>query len=179
MKKALLILLIITVIFSFMTCKQKEEQPAPKSSMPPGPIIDTPATSPGHGVIGQKAELRVIVPPDVKELWSGVMFIVEDKKENKKQEITVNIGEEFKIPDSKLTVKVGHFLPDFKMNAQTITSASNNPRNPSAGVEIFENGKKIFPPSGKWGWLYKHFPTIHSFQHKRYGLILKEGIKKQ
>ena len=179
MKKALLIISMTAVLFSFAACKKKEEQSVSQNTVPKGPIIETPATAPGHGgAMSQKPEFEIVVPPEVKEQWSAVRFIVEDKKENKKQEFTVKIGEEFKIPDSRLTVKVGPFLPDFKMSAQTITSASNDPNNPSVGVMIYEDGKKIFPSPRKWGWLYMNFPTIHSFQHERFGLILKEGIKK-
>jgi hypothetical protein len=39
-----------------------------------------------------------------------------------------------------------------------------------------QNGNKIFPPSGEWGWLYAKFPTIHSFQHDRFSLSLKAGL---
>jgi hypothetical protein len=179
MRKSLpLVTIILAMLFLFVACEKKEEQAEPKSTMPPGPIVDTQETSQGHGVISPKTEFKIVLPPEVKEQWSAVKFIIEDKKENKKQEFTVHIGGELKIPDSKLTVKVGPFLPDFKMSAQTITSASNNPNNPTVGVSIYEDGKKVFPPSGTWGWLYKNFPTIHSFQHERYGLVLKEGIKK-
>ena len=170
----------MAIAFSFSSCKKKEEQPTvKKETMASGPTIDTPAGAPAHGTPGQKPEIQIVVPAEVKETWAAVTFIVEDKKENKKQDITVNIGDEFKIPGSGLTVKTGPFLPDFKMSAQTITSASNNPVNPSVGVEIYDNGEKVFPPSGKWGWLYMNFPTIHSFQHERYSLTLKEGLKKR
>ncbi|MBI5409149.1 MAG: DUF2155 domain-containing protein, partial [Nitrospirae bacterium] len=101
-----------------------------------------------------------------------------DRKQNKQQELTANIGGEVKIPDSNLIVKVGPFLPDFKMNGAVITSASNDLNNPSVGVAIFENSAQVFPSSGKWGWLYARYPEIHPFQHDRFGLKLKEGIKK-
>ena len=99
-------------------------------------------------------------------------------RKTKQTEITVKVGEEFKITDSNLVVKTGPFLPNFKMSADTITSTSNDPGNPAIGVEIYENDAKVFPTTGKWGWLYANFPTIHSFEHSRYGLALKEGIKK-
>jgi hypothetical protein len=179
MKKLFLVILTAAMVFSVPACQKKEEQPAPKASMPAGPIIDTPATAPAHGTIDRKTEFQVVVPAEVKKTWSAITFIIEDKKENSRKEVTVTIGDEFKIPDSELTVRTGPFLPHFKMSAQTITSASNNPVNPSIGVAIYKNGEKMFPPAGKWGWLYMNFPTIHSFQHERYGLILKEGIKKK
>ena len=178
MKKILLIISITVFLFSFWACKKQEEKTVSQSPVPAGPIMDAPSAPPGHGVPGQKTEFQVVVPPDVKEEWSQVTIIVEDKKENRKEEFTLNIGDELKIPGSKLTVKTGPFLPDFKMSGTVITSSSNEPNNPTVGVAVFEDGKKLFPASGEWGWLYAKFPTVHSFQHGRYGLTLKEGIKK-
>ena len=178
MKKALLLILAITVVFAFWGCQKKEEQPAAtQNATPMGPIVDIPGAG-GHGDLGVKTNFQVVVPPEVKDQWVSIKFSVEDKKEKKQKEYTVNIGDEFKISDSNLTVKTGPFLPDFKMSGQIITSASNNPANPAVGVAIYENGNKIFPQSGDWGWLYINFPTVHSFQHERYALVLKEGIKK-
>ena len=189
MKKTILIISALALLFSFGACQKKEEKVEAKSQAPSGPIIDS--TIPGHGNgnggpagsempghSAKKTEFSVVVPQEVKESWASVVFIVEDKQEGKKNEVTVDIGGEFKIADSGLVVKAGSFLPNFKMSAETITSTSNSPDNPAIGVEIYENGVKVFPATGKWGWLYVNFPTIHSFEHSRYSLVLKEGIKK-
>jgi hypothetical protein len=176
MKKTLLIVISIMLFFP-LSCQKKEEQSVSESTKPKSPIIDTPAAGMGHGTAGTKTEFKIVVPPDVKDMWTAVVLIVEDKQENTKKEYTVNIGGELVIPGSDLTVKVGPFLPDFKMNADTITSASKDPNNPAVGIAIIQNDNKIFPASGEWGWLYAKFPTIHSFQHDRYGLKLKEGLK--
>jgi hypothetical protein len=176
MKKALLIIISIMLFFP-LSCEKKEEQSVSETTKPKSPIIDRPAAGMGHGVTVPKTELKIVVPPDVKDTWTAVVLIVEDKQENTKNEYTVNIGGELAIPGSDLIVKVGPFLPDFKMNADTITSASKDPNNPAVGIAIMQNEKKIFPASGEWGWLYAKFPTIHSFQHDRYGLKLKEGLK--
>ena len=187
MKKTILLISALVLIFSFGACQKKEEKIEAKSQAPSGPIIDAtipgrgeggtggPGT-PGHG--GKKTEFSVVVPQEVKDTWTSAVFIVEDKQEGKKDEVTVDIGDEFAIAGSGIVVKAGPFLPNFKMSAETITSTSNSPDNPAIGVEIYENGVKVFPASGKWGWLYVNFPTIHSFEHSRYGLVLKEGIKK-
>lgn len=126
----------------------------------------------------QENQVQVVVPPEVKEQWTAVVLVIEDKKKNKKKEFSVKIGDELKIPESNLIVKVGYFLPDFKMNGFIITSQSSDPNNPAAGVLVLENGKQIYPSPSGWGWLYAKFPTVHTLEHERYGLILKEGIKK-
>jgi hypothetical protein len=175
MKKYLPILFVIIILFSFISCKKKEEEKVTQPPLAQGPILDTKGIKP-HGDSGKKIQFEVVVPPDVESAWSAVTLVVEDKQLNKTQEYNVQIGDEFKIPESAVTVKVAYFLPDFKMSGSVITSASNTPNNPSIGVVISEDGKQIFPGSGKLGWLYAKFPTIHPFQHERFGLTLKEGI---
>lgn len=179
MKKLIVIVSALTLLLTFAACKKKEEPPAAQSPVAKGPIIDTPAAPPGHGTPGEKPQLSIVVPDEVKSQWTGVTIVVEDKKDKSQKEFTVDIGGEFQIPDSNLKVNVGPFLPDFKMSASVITSASNKPNNPSVGISIFQDDQKVFPPSGEYGWLYAKFPTIHSFQHERYSLLLKAGIKKE
>ncbi len=198
MKKSLSVLIVaVMILLPIVGCKKKEEQPQPapqqRDVIPQGPVVDTPMSQPsappgqmppGHGMPGAtvpKVEFQVMVPQEVKDHWSAVKFIVEDKTQKKQQEISAPIGGEMKIPDSTMIVKVGPFLPDFRMNANTITSSSNEPKNPAVGVIIYENGKQIFPEAGKkWGWLWarKELQMMHLFQHQRFAVALKEGIKK-
>lgn len=178
----------IALAFSFGlgACKKKEEQPVPKAGLQmtpaapgagPAPVPGTdPAQMPaGHGTApaGPKPELKVVVPDSVKGKWSAVKIVVEDKGAKKSQEYTVNLNSELKVPNSNLKIAVGDFLPDFKMDAGTVTSSSNTPNNPSVNVKVFEGDKEVFK-----GWLYSKFPTIHPFEHPKYGITLKEGIKK-
>ena len=166
--------LVLSMII--MGCKKKEEQPVPKApaqsptSMPMQDPMQKPM--PPHGDMGPKIEKKIMVPESVKKAWSKVKFILEDKASKKSSEFTVNTGSEFKIPNTNLKIVVGEFLPDFRMDESVITSASDAPNNPAVRVEVFENGKSIFK-----GWLYSKFPTIHPFEHAKYGLALKEGIK--
>ncbi|MBI5050422.1 MAG: DUF2155 domain-containing protein [Nitrospirae bacterium] len=173
------LVVVIAILLSIGSCKKKEEQPVPKTPMPHGPVMEAPAGIPGHKAGGPKVTFQVVVPPEVKDKWAAVKLVVEDKKIKKTQEFTVNIGSELKVPESNLTVKIGEFLPDFKMSGNIITSASNNTNNPSVKVTIYEDGKQIFPAPGEGGWLYAKLPSIHPFQHQRFALFLKEGIKKQ
>jgi hypothetical protein len=185
MKKIIAVAAIAATLFSFYACKKKEEkQPVPQAPAQ-GPIVSPQAGAPGQGGMPphgmpqvQKMDFKIVVPAEVKEAWSAVKLVVNDKKSNKQQEITVGIGKEINVPDSNLKIKVAHFLPDFKMTEQSITSASNDANNPSAGVIIHENGKQVFPATGDMGWLYSKFPAIHPFQHDRFEITLKEGVKK-
>jgi len=126
---------------------------------------------------GGKAQ--VTVPDFVKGKWDAAKIIIEDKATKKRHEYTVKLNSDFPIPNSNLKLSIGEYLPDFKMEGFSLTSVSNDPKNPALAVMIFENDKKIFPAPGKeWGWLFEKVPTIHPFEHEKYGIILKEGIKK-
>ncbi len=172
MKKTFLIFLGVLLILSTGACKKKEEKPSAQTPGTPGmQQFGSQQTPPGHPVT--KTETKVVVPESVKGKWSAVKILLEDKTSKKTQELTVNLNSEYKIPNTNLRLVVGDFLPDFRMDAGTITSASNELNNPAVAVKVFEGDKEIFK-----GWLYMKFPTIHPFEHPKYGLTLKEGIKK-
>jgi len=180
MKKYLSVVVTILSLSLFLACSKKAEQDVqqpPSHPLKQGPIVESPRVPQDHGTT-QKREIDVVVPPEIKDRWSAVRLLVNDTKSQKIQEFTVKLGEELNIPDSKLRIKIGPFLPDFRLGAEVITSASSNLNNPAVGVVIFENNTKIFPESGKWGWLYAEFPQIHPFQHSRFKIFLKEGVEK-
>jgi hypothetical protein len=197
----------LVVAFSMTACKKKETQPpvpqTPGPVMPMGPIppgqmppgqMPPGQMPPGQMPPGQMppggqqpartgmmgtGKTQVVVPESVKGKWSAVTIIVEDKVAKAKQEYTVKLNSDFKIPNSSLKIHVGAFLPDFKMEGLSLTSGSNEPRNPALGIKVFESDKQIFPGPGKqWGWLFSKVPTIHPFEHPKYGITLKEGVKK-
>jgi hypothetical protein len=163
-------------------CKKKEQQPVPQApqmppmgQMPPAGQMPPGQMPPGHagGKMSVPKDLKIMVPDSVKGKWSAVKIVVEDKASKKKQEYTVNLNSEFKVPNSNLKLEVGDFIPEFRMNGDTITSASNEPNNPAVRVKVYEGSKEVFK-----GWLYSKFPTIHPFEHPKYGLMLKEGVRK-
>ncbi len=185
-KKVLAVVCCLTLLLAAGACKKKQEQPGmPGSQLPSGhPGMAPGAGAPGApgapgGVMMPKGETSMTVPESVKGKWKGVVLVVEDKAAKKSTEYKVNLNSELKIPNSDLKVEVGEFLPDFRMNGLEITSMSNDPNNPAVGIKVLEGGKQIFPaPGKKWGWLYAKFPTMHPFEHAKYGIVLKEGIKK-
>jgi hypothetical protein len=144
----------------------------PPGQMPPGQQF----ARPGMTTMGKT---QVIIPESVKGKWSGVKIIFEDKVSKTKQEYVVKLNGDFQIPNSNIKIHVGEFLPDFRMDGLNLTSGSNDPRNPALGIRVFENNKQIFPAPGKqWGWLFSKVPSIHPFEHPKYGITLKEGVKK-
>jgi len=133
------------------------------------------------GMMPARGKSQIVVPPSVKDRWSGAKIIVEDKASKAKQEYTVKLNSDFKIPNSNLKVHVGEFLPEILFEGQTITSRSNEPNNPGLTIRVYENDKQIFPDlkTGKqWAWLFAKVPSMHAFVHPKYGITLKEGVKK-
>ncbi len=181
--KVVLVSLLLTGMIA--GCKKGEEHPASSmpQQMPAAPMGQMPQQLPAEPV-GQmpphgfnagmtpKVEKTVVVPDEVKGKWSKVVLDVTDKGSNKSAQYTVKLKSEFKIPNTDLKIMVGDFLPDFRMSDTTITSAGNNPNNPAVRVEVFEGAKSIFK-----GWLYAKYPTMHPFEHPKYAITLKEGVK--
>ena len=192
-KKLFLIMMILFIATSIHSCKKKEapQTPGPGVSgpvqpgqMPPGPFMQGPVSPegqqvPGQGMMMPRGKAQVVVPDFVKGKWSAAKIIVEDRDTKKKQEYTVKLNSDFNIPNSNLKLSIGEYLPDFKMEGPNLTSVSNSPNNPALAIKIFQNNKMIFPsPEKEWGWLFEKVPTIHPFEHEKYSIILKQGIKK-
>jgi hypothetical protein len=203
MKRILVISLGVALVLSFGlgACKKKEEQPVPQApqmphgmapgmapGMPPqmapggAPQQMPPQMAPGQPTLNiPKGETKLVVPEGLKGKWSAVKIVVTDKGTQKSEEYTVKLNSEFKIPNSNLKIAVGDFLPDFRMEGTTVTSASDEPKNPAVGVKVFEADNQVFPaPGKKWGWLYAkpELRGIHPFEHPKYSIFLKEAVKK-
>ena len=164
--KILTAVMSLVLVISVNACKEKEPlRPIPKTTMPP---------------LTPVSETHVIVPENVKDKWSAVKLIVEDKVTKKSREYTINLNSDFKIPNSNLRLYVGEFLPDFKKDGSILTSASNNPNNPAVSIRIVEDDRQIFPSLGKkWGWLFAKLPEVHPVNHPQYAIFLKEGVTKR
>jgi hypothetical protein len=161
LKKLIVVLAGLLIVFSVVSCKKKEEKPIPSGvSMQPG-------------VMMPQGETQVVVPDFVQGKWGGVKLIIDDKTAGSQSDVDVKFGEEYTIPGSEVKVKVNEFLPDFVMDGLTITSKSEELNNPAVNIAVTEGGNEIFK-----GWLYSKFPAIHPFQHDKYGITLKEAIQK-
>ena len=148
---------LILVLLVIPGCSKREEKQAGRQN----------ATS-AHA---QKKESVVVVPEKVKGKWKAVKIAVTDKDTNKETIYTVAIGSGVTLPGTRLTVKVDAFLPHFMMDGTTLTSQSNELKNPAAQIRILEGNNEIFK-----GWLFSLFPTTHAFQHPRYGFALVDYI---
>ncbi|GAB4389762.1 MAG: DUF2155 domain-containing protein [Thermodesulfovibrionales bacterium] len=169
--KFLVFLTAAALALTVGACKKKEDQPITQ----PQTMQFAGEQQPGqaHPIPVRKGETEVVVPDSVKGQWTAVTITVEDKAAGTEKDVTIKLGDEYTIPGSSVKVKVGEFLPDFRMQENVITSNSDEPNNPAVRVTVYEGPEEIFK-----GWLYSKFPAIHPFQHSKYGLLLKEGVKK-
>jgi Uncharacterized protein conserved in bacteria (DUF2155) len=161
-------LFLMMAIF-LISCGKKQEEYSSPAPPTPSSGLSGPGVPSDVPIISSNAPL--VVPDSVKGKWRAVKLTVEDKKGQGAKEYTVNLHSDFTIPDSKLVVKVGEFLPDLKIQGTMFTSESNDLNNPAVHVIVLEDNKEIFN-----GWLFSHFPMIHPFKHDRYRITLKEAI---
>ncbi len=154
-KLVLIPVLLLPVVL--IGCDKKEEKKAGE----PAPVS-------GHMA---KREAVVVVPDSVRGKWKAIKIAVTNKETNKETVYTVAIGSEIAIPNAGLSIRVENFLPHFMMEGTTLTSQSNEPKNPAAQIRIKEGGKEIFK-----GWLYSLYPTTHAFQHPKYGFTLVDFL---
>jgi hypothetical protein len=154
----------ITLFVQILLCAglmgcQQDQQPPPKVDLRP---LNS------HTA---RKEARIVVPSFVAGKWKSVRIAVIDKSSVSQEIYTVPIGGKLSIPDSTMVVTVESFLPAFIMEGSTMTSASNDLKNPGAKVQITENGALIFK-----GWLFLLFPNTHAFMHPKYGFTLVDVV---
>jgi hypothetical protein len=177
LKKSAAVLIVFVLAVSFGACKKKEEKPmmpqghpGMESGMPPAGM--PPAGMPNTQTM-PKVERKVIASKEVTAKWKAVKLAIANKAAKTTKEYTINIGSEMTIPNTKMTVKVLNFLPDFKMSEKEFYSASDQPNQPAAQVVVSENGKEIWS-----NWLFSMQPGVHPFQHENIGIVLIGGVSK-
>jgi hypothetical protein len=118
-------------------------------------------------VAAARKETRIIVPAAVAGQWKAVKIAVLDKEKNQEEIYTVDLGRAFPLPGSGISLQADNFLPAFIMDGTTLTSVSNEPKNPAVQIIVREGGREIFK-----GWLFSLYPGTHAFQHPRYSFTL-------
>jgi hypothetical protein len=148
----------ILAILWFTGCQQTPPTPAPQKME--------------HSVShSDKKEATVIVPSYVVGSWKAVKIAVIDKSNVSQKIYTIPIDGKLTIPSSSMTIAVETFLPAFIMEGPSMTSSSNELKNPGVKIKITENGSVIFK-----GWLFSKFPNTHAFMHPKYGFTLVDVV---
>jgi hypothetical protein len=108
----------------------------------------------------------------IRNTWKSVKLEVKDRLSHYVREYIVSVGDSLIIPGSDIRVEIKAFIPDFKLTGNSVVSNSLEPNNQATRVIIYEDGEVTYH-----GWLYARFPTINPFEHERYQIFLKEGIR--
>lgn len=151
-----LLLLPFLFLFTLPGCSQQNEPSAGAG---------------GKTVAGKAADSRVVVPEAVRQGWKAVKIAVSDRQTHQDEVYTVDIGHEFQLAESKVTLRVASFLPAFVMDGSTMTSASDQPDNPAVEVLVKEDGVEIFR-----GWLFSLYPEAQAIQHPRFTFALVDFV---
>ena len=157
MRKLSWALLAVAALLTFAGCSTKTEEAAKP--------VETKAAKP--------AGTRLNVPAEVTATWKAVIIEVTDKADSATTLLTVDIGSS--VTHKELEIAVSAFLTEFMMDQGTgnFTSKSNEPINPGAKTTIKEGGQIIFDR-----WLFSSFADVHPFAHEKYGIVLKDFVKK-
>ena len=189
LSKAVVIFMAVVLLTTpaLFACGKKEEAKPQAGAEGPGAMMPGQTGGPmmaqgqkagesPHGMGmpgGAKAERKVVVPQEVANKWKGVKITVIDKKTGGKgTTYTLNLNENFTVPGSKLVLKVDAFLPNFTMSGDSITSTSNEPKNPACHMIIQEGGKE------SKNWLFANFPEMHPVDHPQFKILLAAGVPK-
>ncbi len=173
LKKIAAVLVVLVLAVSFGACKKKEQKPMMPQGGQPGMEGGMPPAGMPNTQNMPKVERKVVAAKEVTAKWTAVKLAIENKAAKTTKEYTVNVGSAMTIPNTKMTVKVLNFLPDFKMSEKEFYSASDKPNMPAAQVAVSENGKEIWN-----NWLFSTQPGVHPFQHENIGIVLIGGVSK-
>lgn len=103
-----------------------------------------------------KAKPSVAIPDSVKGQWSAVNLSVT--VDGAEKQVRVPIGDKVSVGKEGLTLHVQNFLPAYTSDFKTITSASNEMKNPAIQVQLSRK-KEIVAE----GWVFQNLPDFNSF----------------
>jgi hypothetical protein len=126
--------------------------------------------APAHPVSSDK-ELTINLPESVMGKWSAVHFEITTG-DGSNNTIEVALGSETSVPGSNLMLRAEAFVPAYKSDFKTITSASNALDNPAAKVVLFENQQVVAK-----GWVFQNLPEFNSFSSDKVSIRLLSAVE--
>jgi len=147
----------------------KGDEPLPPSHPPVGGAaphpsgtapIDSKELAAQHPQSSEKKQLSVNVPDSVKGKWAAVNLAVTGP-DGKERTARVAIGDKLSL-DKDTQLRVVHYLPSYTSDFSTVTSASNEEKNPAIQVETVVGGKAV-----EQGWVFKALPEFNSYRSER------------
>ena len=170
------------ILLAAPACKKKEleevsraprpvTEPAPPKAAPeaPSPAVPVAPAAP----TGPVQAKRTVLDTEVRKVWKSVEFVLREKKPaSEPRTVTIAIGEEAEVPGTPIKIRVVGFVPEFAMDAGSVTTKSMNDVNPAAKIKVIDGGKEIWE-----GWAFRNYPDQHSFQDPRYAILMTKALK--
>lgn len=148
----------------------KGDEPLPPSHPPVGGAapghppttapIDSKDLAAQHPQASEKKQLTVTVPDTVKGKWAAVNIAVTGP-DGKERNARVAVGDKLSV-DKDMQLRVIHYLPSYTSDFNTVTSASNEQKNPAIQVETIVGGKAV-----EQGWVFQSLPEFNSYRSER------------
>lgn len=123
----------------------------------------------GHPELGG-AEIEIVVPEDVQLTWRVVPLNVMVDGDSSK--IQVEVGVPMLLEKSGLELLVEAFLPSYTSDFNTITSISNEPKNPAIMVQLKKSDEVVAR-----GWVFQNLPEYNTFKHGTVVLTLEIEVQ--
>ncbi len=162
MKKRIIVLLLGSLIFTFILigCTTKTEET--KTAVPPASQAN------------QQQEFENV--PNAGDAWEAVKIQVVETGSDKTTDYTVKIGGDYTvIANTNMKLKVEQFIPDFfMMGPGRFGSRSKELNNPAAMIIVTQEGK----PEPFKGWIFSRYPDIHKGPSEKHSFRLVDFVKK-
>ena len=184
MKKLLIAASITALLFTLTSCNNARRTGRAPGVLKAGqgPILDTGPGGPCHGAPGQKTEFKICCTAGSQQITgSGVQIEVEDKLENKKEEINAqHRRSEFTIPGFRADRKSRPFPAGFQDECPDhYLCIERAQQSCCRALQSMNVRKNFFHRQENGAGSMPTFLTIHSFTHERYALVLKAATKKE
>lgn len=148
----------------------KGDEPLPPTHPPmPGTVpgqpaaggaVDSKELAAQHPQSSEKKQLTVDVPDAIKGKWAAVNIAVIGP-DGKERNARVAIGDKISV-DKDTQLRVVHYLPSYTSDFSTVTSSSNEQKNPAIQVETVVGGKVV-----EQGWVFQSLPDFNSYRSER------------
>jgi hypothetical protein len=134
---------------------------ASAQAAPPAPLAPAPTGEPKtfkHANSGTQA--RLDIPADVRAKWKSVELTLSGRDVST-HTVRVAVGDTLKL-DHGLALRVVAYVPAFRSDSGTVTSASNNPENPAVLVQLLDKNKPVHE-----GWVFQKLSDFNTFSSDR------------
>jgi hypothetical protein len=155
LRKGLSILLAaVLLVVTFSGCGKKKEQEEVQKAREWELSNFAEGVTPAPKPAPLPKDVVIVVPESTKAAFHKVKMGVGNRKTKEISKFDVKIGGTAAVPGTGFTIKIGPYLPHFKVDGKTITTKGDEPDDPAVRATITEGGKVVFD-----GFIFHHAKT--------------------